>query len=338
MLSGEPERYSSLALLRERMAIEQAYLLMRQEDAERIAESRMILHGISDRVGPRAVAPTLDGDARQSLMSDLAVAYSNCGMEEKAIDITRWLFSTLGVPERTSEIVDWLDGSPSGQRSRPRVVVHLNNLTVRRMKLGYLALLAGDRDAAADCLARGYEEGLVALELRSQEKTFGAAASRLLSKANLIHIRLEQAMLIDDLAARQALLAELAEEARAVVSESYDVPSIRPNARLIRAAIFGMIVLERAVAFDATGNDLDAEAFAWTARVAMKPAVDLHEFDADEAVGRAVRYADACRLSGASATALHTWRRTRRRLALYHGSEAPCLAALDARIDSVGVA
>jgi hypothetical protein len=329
-----PVRFSGVALLRERYEVERAYLMMRQERRAAIEEAHEILLQVSARIGPSARASTLAGDSRFELLSALAILFSSIGDENQAIRISNYLLAEMGAPQDPAGLERFVRERPYGHRIRLQIIVQLNNLCVRRLKLGFLAWLGGDNETASDELARAHEAATVALDLRDADDEPGAAGARLLSRSNLTHIKLNQAMLLDA-EAREPVLAELRAEATAIVADSYDTPTVRPKTRLVRASLLGEIVAEQSRLAAAQGDEHEAIDLGWLARVCLQPGVDLFAVDADEAVQRAVRYADACELTGAHDDAITHWQRTRDRLALFRGEDLPAVRAIDQRLARV---
>jgi hypothetical protein len=329
-----PERYSLQAALRERADLEEAILLMRQERRDAIERAREILSGIMLRIGPSGGAPYLDGMARTRVLSDLAIAFSFIGEERRAISISRFLLGELAARDPSS-IAEYVLNDTGLRKQKGRVVVQLNNIAVRRNKLAYLAALGGDRATARDELNYAYTEASQALRLRDPGNDARAVVARLLSRALLARLELERAVLLDDIDEREATLAEVRAASTAVVSESYSQPAIRPKARLIRAGVLAMVLLEQALLHETRGEMAQASSLAWAARVGLMPNVDLWRLDADESPSKTIRYGDACRLAGATNQALRTWLRSRDRLALFRGESSSAVKALDARIMAI---
>jgi hypothetical protein len=141
--------------------------------------------------------------------------------------------------------------------------------------------------------------------------------------------------LIDDVDERAKALEEVERTVRAILIESYDAPFILPGARLVRANQLGMVLIEQALVWEKRGEAARAESLAWTARIGMKASHDVFKIDADEPLGPAVRYGDACRLSGAIPVALSAWQQSRERLTLFRGADSPAVKALDERIEAL---
>lgn len=326
-----PPRYSGAAMLRERYDLERVYMLLRQERRAAVEEAQEILSQVSARIGPSARTPTLVGEVRSELLSALAVLFSLIGDERQAIRISNHLLAEMGAPQDLADIETFVRERPSGQRLRSQIIVQLNNIGVRRMKLGFLAWLGGDNVMASDELALAYEASAVALTLRDAADEPGAAGARLLSRSNLAHIRLDQAMLLDSDAC-YGVLQELRADATAIVAESYETPTVRPKTRLVRAGLLGEVIAEQGRLALTQGREDEATELGWMARVCLQPGIDLYAVDADEAVQRAVRYGDACELTGAYDDAITHWQRTRDRLALFRGEDLPAIGAIDRRL------
>ncbi|HWB22750.1 MAG TPA: hypothetical protein VG652_07660 [Gaiellaceae bacterium] len=334
-ISKTPERYSPQAHLRERCDLERAYLLMRQDRREAVVEARKLLADCLRRNGPLSREPYLDGDTRLGFLSDLAAAFSQVGQEIEAIATSLYLLQEMGVPAEISQISEVVLSDPILRGRKSRIVTQLNNLSVRRMKLAYLSAFEGDTASAVEGLARGRREAEEALKLRDAGDSPRATTARLLSRSNLARIVFEQAALIEDLDDRGEALRESRDDLTAILKDSYELATIRPRARLIRAAVLGMLMLEQARVSEVQGDRPTATALAWTARVGMKPMMDFFVEDADEAHGRAIRYGDACRLTGDRRRASLTWARARDRIALFRGPDSPAIATLEARIDEL---
>jgi hypothetical protein len=211
--------------------------------------------------------------------------------------------------------------------------MQLSNLAVRRCRLAFLAALGGDAETARDQLDQAHIEGMQSYQLRPDENVPSVIASRLISRANLALVELERtSLLINDLDERAAALEEVERTLRTILVESYETSFVLPRARLSRATHLAMAIVEQAQVWEKRGDLAKAKSVAWTARVGMKADHDVYQIDADEPLESAVRYGDACRLSGAKAMAVGTWQRSRDRLALFHGAEYPAVKTLDKRI------
>jgi hypothetical protein len=334
-LPANPERYSPQEVLREQAELERAFLAMRQERRQAFDQARETLSKIAARIGPSCRQPYLDGEVRIAFLSILAVAFSAAGDESQAIRISEFLLAKIGAPGDLDQLAEYVRETHEGRRNQSRIVIQLQNLAVRRMTLAYLAALGGERDEAVELLSRARTEARLGLELRPGGDGPRAVSARLLSRSTLAHIEFELAVLVEDATERSASLTDVRERIVAVVTDSFATSAVRPQSRLIRTADLGMVNAEQARLRAAEGDSAGASALAWVARALLQPYLDIFDDDADEAPAKAIRYGEACRLSDNPRQAQATWRRSRDRLALHRGEQAPTVAALDALIHSL---
>lgn len=318
-----PEPFSLDEQLRARSRVESAYVDMRRDRPEALAAARVALFDLLERYGPDAPTPTLEGPARTANLSYLAVALSQAGCEEKANDVSRWLLHEARTHDR-----------------RSLIIIELNNLSVRLMKLGTIDAFGGDRTTALTYLEEARTLAAEALDRRLQsadKRDESRSVGLLLSRANLARIDLEIASLVAGDAERADALAAVCADAASVVRDSYDHPTVRPVPLLTRAATLGMVYLE--LARLAEGCDPDAmRQLAWQARVGIRRKVDVYQTDADESVGHAIRYGDACRMTGGPEgrdEARRVWMRSRDRALVFRDAESGLVRALDQRLTSV---
>ena len=325
------QRHSPQEALRELIELERARLALRQARKEEIQHARDVLAEISSRIGPRVREPYLQGERRRRLLSAVAVAFSRVGDELQAIEISKFLIRETGAPDTPAEIVSFGRETRLGEQARSRLVAQLQNIAVRRMRLAYLQGLGGDVDAARALLTEAREAGEAALQLRDGSDRTQAVQSRLLSRATLATIEVEQPRVHGRRPGRPTRPSSTSWEhvVTTIVSESYELSAVRPKTRLLRAAELGMVFVEQALLADVTDGDADATERAWAGRALLKPHIDVFVTDADEAPAKAVRYGHACRLSGDTRTAATVWQRSRDRLALYRGEDHPAVAAID---------
>lgn len=190
-LPDNPQRLSPQAELRERFELERALLLMRVEREQSLAQARAILHGVLARLGPRCNEPSVDGPARMRLLNRLGIALSALGLEREAIRISEHLLVDAGVPPGTDVSAEYVREHPHLTRMVSRVTVELNNLSVRRRKLAFVAALAGDAGGAIDLLAAAHCEAVASLELRAKTPDAGAVSARLLGRTNVLVVELD---------------------------------------------------------------------------------------------------------------------------------------------------
>jgi hypothetical protein len=326
------EPFSGEAHLRERADLERIRLYGRRQTASSIAKAKDLADEVLRRVGPKATTPTLDGEARARFLSTFATALSDLGKEDAAISITEYLLRRLGLPDDPAEIVGYLAENPRTAASHRRIAIQLSNLSVRRTRLGFLAALAGDRERAAMLFERARVEAEQSEVLRGDEETVRVVDAKLLSRHNMLRADLELAASVDDQRERDRSLAAVQSALLDIVRRSYHRPTINPRSRLIRAGGLGMALVERARIAEAEGNVERAKSLAWTARLAMKATVDLWADDVDESISITIRYGEACRLTGAIDRSRRVWERSRDRLALFRGEEAPAVQWLNRRL------
>lgn len=328
-----PERHSPQEAVRELVELERAELALRQGRSEEIERAREVLAGIISRVGPLCREPYLDGERRRHVLSDVAVGLSRVGDELQAIRISKFLIKDAGAPDTPAEIVAFVRATSAGERVRSRLSIQLNNMAVRRTKLGYLNALAGDVVAANALLAEALEEATAALQLREESDHTQAIEARLLSRVTRSAVELEQTSLMEDVAERSAALEDVGGRLKQIVAESYELSTVRPRTRLLRAAELGKVFVEQALIAEASDDRSAAKSLAWAGRAALKPHLDGFVAEADESPAKTVRYGHACRLSGDTDRATAVWRRSRDRLALYRGDDHHAVVAVDALLN-----
>jgi hypothetical protein len=313
-------------------------LLIREGHPEATAEAHRILDGIYERIGPLARIQYFEGETHSALLASLAVAYSNIGDEHKAITITRQSLENLGIPSDLRLAAGYVEATPALRRHVTRIAIELSNLTARRFKLAYLQAFVGNRGDARDQLEQAHIEGEQSLLLMAKTDTPGAQSGRLVSRANLCRVELEQAALFDDPADREAALIAAESKIAEVMLASYEAPFISPGTRLIRAGQLGMAQVERASIRESSGDFAAAKSLGWTARLALKASSERFRHDADEPLGITFRYGLACALTGSPKQAARIWLRSRERLTSMRGDRASTaaerLVELIARLDA----
>lgn len=315
------------AVTREQKVIEHAYVLMREERAESLARARRLLDECAARIGPAAATPYVDGRPRRRLIARLAIAMSAAGDEPSAIKLSQFLLDMAGAHGPLQGLADRVRDSPN----RPHIAIQLNNIASRKVKLGYLSHLEGNEQGQR-LVGEGIQAARESLALRSDEDDPRAVGGRLISRSNILRGELELAAMVVDPVERTAALEEVCESAMALVHESLTTPSVRPSERLARVSVLGMVFSELALAGEERGETERARELATMGALGLRPIIDLYDRDADESPSPAIRYGDACRLSGSPMRATKIWSRTRDRLALYRGDASRAVVVVEERI------
>jgi hypothetical protein len=331
----QPAAFSLGALVRERADLRQVHLLLKSGRPADVAEAREIASAMLSRVGPNAPAPSLDGETRLSFLSDLATAFSHLSWEEESIELSEFLLDEIGAPAADpASLRAFMRSTARGSKNQVRITQQLQNIALRRLRVGQLDLLAGTLSSARDNLAAA--EAAVAIALQHAEEETAASEHDRVRRARLIRarrailgrVRLEQAMLSDP-GERPSRLAAVRCELEQVVAETDSAGTSSPPVRIMRHAALAGAICEQALEAERAGDNATARRLGRMSYVLSAPYVALHEHDADERLAYIVRYAHACRLIGRDSRGAVVLRRSRDRVAVFYGMRHAAVAGLD---------
>jgi hypothetical protein len=324
-----PKSFTGEARLFARHTLDRSFVLLRSAEPDARAEARRLLDDLSTRVemqlydegSPPPDELLLDSNIGETFLSDLAVAYSRLGEEERAVEISLRLLEHARVVG-----------------SNNMISTQLNNLGVRRSKLAFFTAAEGDLGGAVNLLRRAREHHIESLMFRPDMGDSASQASRLLAESHRFAVDVELAVLDADErrggdgGIPDSQIQHLAAEGLDLVRRSYANASVAAGSRVIRAARLGVVKWEESRGLARKGAQ-HAAAIAMLARVLMQAQFESFGEDVDIAFPLALRYGDACVATGWPETALRVFSRGLRSAEATRGAESGLAGLFRKRLD-----